>query len=192
MNDPGGPHGIRHLTRLAATSDPLIESAVRRTGIGVVGDIPWGSHFFLFYETKEDLLDTLVPYFKAGLESGEFCVWAPYKPLTAAEAKRAIRRSVADIDRYLNNHSIEFIPGREFYLSGHELDLKRVIRRWNEKLDHALANGYAGLRLSANTAWLEKKQWRAFTKYEEEVNAFIARRRIVALCTYPLARKHRR
>ena len=110
------------------TSVPLIESPVRRTGIGVVGDIPWGSHFFLFYETKEDLLETLVPYFKAGLESGEFCVWALCKPLTAAEAKRALRRSVADIDRYLSNHSIEFIAGREFYLRGHELDLTTGLR----------------------------------------------------------------
>src|ERR1700726_235896 len=86
-------------------SVPLIESPRRPTGIGVVGDITWGSHFFLFYETKEDLLETLVPYFKAGLESGEFCVWALCKPLTAAEAMRALRRSVADIDRYLSNRS---------------------------------------------------------------------------------------
>jgi len=28
---------------------------LRSTGIGVVGDVPWGTHFFLFHETKEDL-----------------------------------------------------------------------------------------------------------------------------------------
>jgi hypothetical protein len=49
------------------------EREVRKTGIRAIGDDPWGTHFFLFYETKEDLLDALVPYFKAGLESGEFC-----------------------------------------------------------------------------------------------------------------------
>src|ERR1700687_519583 len=87
---------------------PANESEVRATGIGVVGEVPWGTHFFLFYETKQDLLDTLVPYFKAGLASGEFCLWVISKPLTAAEAKRALRRSVAGFDHYLNNHSIEF------------------------------------------------------------------------------------
>jgi C4-dicarboxylate-specific signal transduction histidine kinase len=179
MNPPSQPLGME-------TSASLIESEARRTGIGVVGDVPWGSHFFLFYETKEDLLDTLIPYFKAGLESGEFCVWALCRPLTAAEAMRALRRSVADIDRYLSNRSIEFLGGREFYLSRHELDMKRVVSGWNQKLDYALAKGYAGLRLSANTAWLDKKEWRAFIKYEEEVHAFIASRRILALCTYPL------
>src|ERR1700730_12737837 len=163
-------------------------SEVTATGIRAVGDVPWGTHFFLFYETKEDLLDALVPYFKVGLESGEFCVWVAYKPLTAEEVKRAMRRSVPGFDRYLNNHSIEILGGPEFYLRDEEFDLKRVIRRWDEKLEYALANGYVGLRLSSNTAWLKKKQWSAFTDYEEEVNDFIVRRRVLALCTYPLAR----
>jgi C4-dicarboxylate-specific signal transduction histidine kinase len=169
-------------------SERLIESEVRRTGIRAVGDVSWGTHFFLFYETKEDLLDALVPYFKVGLESGEFCVWGAYKPLTAAEVKRAMRRSVPDFDHYLKNHSIEIIPGRELYLTGDEFDLKRVIRNWEEKLSYALGHGYAGLRLSSNTAWLKKKHWSAFTEYEGEVNDFIAERRVLALCTYPLAR----
>ena len=166
---------------------PANESEVRATGIGVVGEVPWGTHFFLFYETKEDLLDTLVPYFKAGLESGEFCVWVVSEPLTAEEVKSALRRSVVGFDRYLKNHSIELPGGREFYLNGQELDLERIIRRWNERLAYALANGYAGLRLSANTAWLERKDWKAFNEYEGEVNDFIASRRLIGLCTYPLA-----
>src|ERR1700731_2003231 len=66
-----------------------IDTELRKTGIGVVGDVPWGTHFFMFYETKEDLLDTLVPYFKAGLETGEFCFWLVSEPLT--EEKRGMR-----------------------------------------------------------------------------------------------------
>ena len=169
-------------------SPQQIESEVRKTGVGLVGDVPWGTHFFLFYETKEDLLDALVPYFKAGLEAGEFCVWAAYKPLMAEKVKRAMRRAVPGFDRYLGNHSIEIVNGPEFYLKGREFDLRRVIRRWEEKLEYALANGYAGLRLSANTAWLRKKHWSAFTKYEEEINNFLVKRRTLALCAYPLAR----
>ena len=44
---------------------------MRKTGIDVVGDmVAWGAHFCLFYETKEDLLDTLISYCRSGLESG--------------------------------------------------------------------------------------------------------------------------
>jgi len=164
-----------------------MESEVRTTGIGAIGDVPWGTHFFLFHETKEDLLDTLVPYFKVGLEAGEFCVWVVAEPLTEAEVKSALRLSIAGFDRYWKNHSMELLGGRDFYLDNRDLDLGRVLRKWNEKLAYALANGYAGLRLSGSTAWLEKKDWRTFNEYEREVNDFIASRRMLALCSYPLA-----
>ena len=39
--------------------------ALRTSGISVVGAMPWGTHVCLFYETTQDLLDTLVPYFNA-------------------------------------------------------------------------------------------------------------------------------
>ncbi|MHC4363643.1 MAG: MEDS domain-containing protein, partial [Planctomycetota bacterium] len=44
---------------------------VRNSGIKVIGDVPWGTHLCQFYKTKEDLIDILVPYFKAGLQNNE-------------------------------------------------------------------------------------------------------------------------
>ena len=40
----------------------MMTTEMRKSGIDVVGDMPWGTHVCLFYETKEDLLDTLVSY----------------------------------------------------------------------------------------------------------------------------------
>src|ERR1700693_4577953 len=110
MYDRGGPHECRTSTPQVGCCEEGFEHRIRRTGIRANGDVPWGTHFFLFYETKEDLLGALVPYFKVGLESGEFCVWGAYKPLTAVEVKRAMRRAVSGFDRYVHNHSIEIIP----------------------------------------------------------------------------------
>lgn len=42
---------------------------LRDIGIDIIGKAPWGTHFCQFYQTREDLIDTLVPYFKAGLEA---------------------------------------------------------------------------------------------------------------------------
>ena len=33
---------------------------LRKTGIDFIGDVPWGTHFCHFYETKDDLLDILM------------------------------------------------------------------------------------------------------------------------------------
>jgi hypothetical protein len=55
---------------------------MRKTGVDVVGDmVAWGAHFCLFYETKEDLLDTLISYCKSGLEREELKWTRPARPL---------------------------------------------------------------------------------------------------------------
>jgi hypothetical protein len=80
---------------------------LRKTGISVVGDLPWGAHVCHFYETKEDLLDTLIPYFKAGLENNEYCLWVISEPLTAEAARQALGQAVPELDRYLAERRIE-------------------------------------------------------------------------------------
>ena len=79
---------------------------LRKSGIDIIGDVPWGTHFCQFYQTKRDLMDILVPYFKAGLENNEFCIWVTSQPLDVEEAKEALRRAVPDIDVYYSHLSI--------------------------------------------------------------------------------------
>src|SRR6267378_2274521 len=89
--------------------EPAMRTGLRKTGITTVGDMPWGTHFCHFYQTKQDLLDILVPYFKAGLENNEFCMWVISKPLTKVEATSALRQAVPDLGRHLGKRSIEFV-----------------------------------------------------------------------------------
>jgi PAS domain S-box-containing protein len=159
---------------------------MRKTGVDVVGDMPWGTHFCLFYETTADLLETTVSYCKAGLENQEFCLWVVAEPLVV-EATRALRRAVPDFDRYSADHSIEIVAARDWYLQNGKFDLSRVIRGWNEKLASASARGYAGVRVTGDTAWLEKKDWKDFCEYEDSLNQAVANQRLAVLCTYPLA-----
>jgi PAS domain S-box-containing protein len=160
---------------------------MRKTGVDVVGDIPWGTHFCLFYETRADLLETLVSYCKAGLENQEFCLWVVAEPLTREDARHALKRVVPDLDQYLADQSIEIVAARDWYLQDGTFDLNRVISGWNEKLARASARGYTGVRVTGDTAWLEKKDWKDFCEYEESLNQAIAGQRLAVLCTYPLA-----
>ena len=165
---------------------PLAEET-RKTGIDIVGEMPWGTHFCLFYETKEDLLDILVPYCKAGLESEEFCIWVVAEPLTVDEAKGALQASGVDIERYLADSSIEIVSARDWYLQAGAFDLERVMASWHRKVAEASAKGYVGVRVTGDTAWLAKKDWEHFCEYEEALNHAVADRRLAVLCTYPLA-----
>jgi PAS domain S-box-containing protein len=159
---------------------------LRKSGIEIIGDIPWGAHFCQFYETKEDLFDILVPYFKAGLENNEFCVWIVFPPHSEKETKRALERSIPDVARRLAAGDLEIVPQTEWYFRDGTFD-PRIINIWEEKLARALAKGYEGMRANANEAWLTREEWEAFAAYEEKLCDLIRGQRIIMLCTYPLA-----
>src|ERR1700754_4395342 len=79
-----------------------VEMGLAKTGIDVLGDIPWGTHFCHFYETKQDLLDILITFFRAGLEGNELCVCLVAEPFTAEEARDALRRGIPEAERHLS------------------------------------------------------------------------------------------
>ncbi|MHC4640365.1 MAG: MEDS domain-containing protein [Planctomycetota bacterium] len=159
---------------------------MRKTAIEIVGDVPWGTHFCQFYQTKEDLIDILVPYFKAGLENNEFCMWITSEPLNSEDAKRALKKKVKNLDDYIKKGQIEILDYSQWYTKPGYFDSDKVLEGWIEKEKQALERGFEGLRLSGNTFWLEKKDWKKFTEYEAAVNSVIGQHQMLAVCTYSL------
>jgi signal transduction histidine kinase len=159
-----------------------------KTGIDVVGDmVAWGAHFCFFYETREDLVNTLISYCKSGLENQEYCLWIVAEPLTVDEARDALQDAVPDLGRYLADSRLEIASAREWFLQGGSFDGKRLTRSWYEKLASVSARGHAGMRVTGDTTWLTKKDWSHFCDYEDGLNEVIGNQRLAVLCTYPLA-----
>jgi len=158
----------------------------RKMGIDFMGDSPWGTHLCQFYQSKEDLIKVLVPYFKAGLENNEFCMWVCSEPLEVEDAKAALKNAVKNLDDYIKNDQIEILDASDWYTKSGKFDADRVLQGWVQKESQAKKRGFDGLRLSGNTYWLEKQDWRSFTEYERAINDVITKYRMLALCTYSL------
>jgi hypothetical protein len=139
-----------------------------------------------FTKRPQDLLDTAVCYFEAGLKSNEFCVWAVSDPISLPQAEKALRRAVPGFDRHRAAGQIELISGSEWYLNGDEFDLQRITGGWREKLGSALARGFAGMRASGNAFWLGTKHWKEFCEYEHELDRSLGGQKMIVLCTYSL------
>src|SRR3979411_331974 len=103
--------------RTGRTTMNSMLAGLRQTGIEALGEIPWGTHFCTFYETKEDLLDILVPFFKGGLENKEFCLWiiSNSELLTMQEAESAMRKALPDLDRHLSEDRIELVDHDQWF-----------------------------------------------------------------------------
>jgi len=159
----------------------------RESGISLVGNLPWGSHFCQFYTTQKDMLDMLVPYFRAGLENNEFCVWVTSDFLTEEDALAAMTAGIPEFARYRDEGRIEVFPYTDWYLKGGNFDLRRTLNMWMEKHDQALSRGFSGMRVSGNPYWIDnKKDWDDFACYEAEINNVIVGTKLLVLCTYSL------
>jgi PAS domain S-box-containing protein len=182
------------MVRPTAGAEPLDSNpggsslAARRSGIDVIGDVTWGTHFCLFYQTKEDLLDILLPYFKAGLEQNEFCMWVTSEPLVCADARKALAAAVGNLDEHVDRGQIEILDHADWYTRSGRFEADEVLQGWVSKETQAVKEGFDGLRLTGNTLWLEKGDWKSFSEYEKRVNEIIGEHRMIAVCTYSLER----
>lgn len=165
---------------------PITPDPMRNTGIRVAGHMPWAAHLCLFYETKQDLLDTNAAYIKAGLDSDEYCAWAISEPITEQEALATLRRDIPNLDQCLARGQLEILPGHEWYLQDGKVDSKRITSSWHEKLQFALNRGFEGLRVSGNAFWVESNQWKEFCEYEHELDESLEGQAMLVLCTYAL------
>jgi len=165
-----------------------MKAGARKTAIEAVGDVPWGTHFCQFYRGRQELVDILVPYFKAGLENNELCLWITSEPLNAGDAHRALKDQVRNLDDHVAAGRIEILDCRQWYTRSGSFDCDEVLQSWVEEERSALERGFDGLRFAANTSWLEKGLWGQFTEYEARAHDGIARHRMLGVCAYCLDR----
>ena len=164
-----------------------IPGSLRRSGIPPVGDIAWGTHFCHFFETNDDLCDTVVPYFRAGLEDNELCFWL-LSDLTRAQCADAWRQRVTiDIDRHIENGSLLFQDANEWYRHEGVIDVRSLRTAWDKLLLHAQERGFEGVRVAGCVTWLKEPEWVDFTRYESDFEESVAGKPMIVLCSYPLA-----
>lgn len=150
--------------------------AKRKSGISLIDDLPWGSHFCQFYRTAKELLDILVPYFRAGLEKNELCLWVISEPLGVEDAKKALKKAVPHFEDYSKKGQIEIIPRRMWLARGGKSG-KAIASR----VAKAVSGGLDGLRLACDAS-PDKKGGNAFSCYVVDA---VSRYNVIAVFTYP-------
>lgn len=161
-----------------------LKDEFRRSGANAMRLLPWGMHLCQFYSGSQDLVDVLVPYFRAGLEHNEFCLWVTCEPFGRVMAREALAQAVPGLEGYLKKGQIEILSSSEWYMRGGAFNADSVIEAWAGKLNQALSRGFDGMRFSGDTGWLEPKDWARFVSYENRVDNVIRRSRMKAICAY--------
>jgi PAS domain S-box-containing protein len=139
-----------------------IYSDKRKSGIPLLGDLAWGVDFCQFYQTAGDRIEILVPYFRAGLENNEYCLWLVAGPSGPEEAGRILRENLPGFEDYINRDQLVIVGSMD----------EEII----SILDRAIIGGFDGLRLAGDIPQ------KGFPFADSEV---ISRHNILALFSYP-------
>ena len=99
------------------------------SGLDIAPQLRWGSHLAHFFGAGDELRDVLVPYFKAGLENHERCLWVTGRAFNTADARAALGAAVSDLDSRERNRQIEIIDGEQWYSSGAQLRPGELLSR---------------------------------------------------------------
>jgi len=164
-------------------------ATTRSFSVDRIWDIPWGTHFCYFYESKQDLVDVLVSYFAEGLKNNESCLWVTSPLLEVKEAKEALAMVVPDLNKCMRRRQMEIIPYDGYCSKDSEFDADKLLDDWKQKEKEALEHGFEGLRVAADAFWLKTEKGQILGDHEEKINRAISQCRILALCTYCLGRR---
>jgi KaiC/GvpD/RAD55 family RecA-like ATPase len=170
---------MRYEPRLPNQSDPPI----------TLPDLEPGHHLCCLYETEEEHKALLTPFLCQGLERGEKVIYAVHAH-TVESVLGYLQEDGLDVGPYLARGQLSIVAAESIYLRERVFNPEEMISLLRTETERALAEGYVGLRATAEMTWaLENPPGsHRLIEYEAKVNAFFRGCKCTALCQYDRAR----
>ncbi|MGM0771590.1 MAG: response regulator [Halobacteriota archaeon] len=162
-----------------------MEYQARRTDSNIPV-IPNGSNFCFVYRDAAEMATFLQDYFMSGLENNEFCVWMTHDLESIPKAKDILQEKGIYTDPYVRNSQLEIVPIPE--LSGKNISLlpTLLLDHWKLMYEHAVLNGFDGLRFNVDLKEIEVSGLDFIISYNEAVKDTAKEFGMRSVCTCPL------
>ena len=153
--------------------------------VEVIGRIPRGTHLCQFYHDKDELHETLAPYFEAGLETNDMCIWITAESLGIEEARRVLEQNMPDSQDSVKSGQMQILDASDWFPPSGKFDADKQLSAWKERLGEAKSKGYTGIWAAIDHSWLDSQNREAFSQYESIANEIISQYPMTAICCYP-------
>jgi two-component sensor histidine kinase/PAS domain-containing protein len=160
------------------------------SGLRAVPHLEWGTHVAHFFGSGDELREVLVPYFKAGLENNERCLWVVREPFGEDEARAALAAEVPDLHQREAAGQVEIVSADRFYSAEKDVDPRALVDGLLQLEEEALAAGFQGLWTNGNCGGVSGSQWHDFQDYEALVQKTLPGRRMICMCSYSVDQLH--
>ncbi|WP_251343217.1 MEDS domain-containing protein [Haloplanus halophilus] len=140
-------------------------------------------HSTLVYESASELADSLGPYFRRALDSNRKCLY-----VTADGRDGTLVDALSDVG--VDSTDVSVRSAERVYLRGGEFGVEATIEGFERLIDEAVEQGYDGLCVAAETAWIPEHdvdvdEW---CEYERRVNRLYRDHPVRGLCLYDRSR----
>jgi PAS domain S-box-containing protein len=133
-----------------------------------------GDHIILFYSSSEELLVSVMPFIKDGLDHGERVVYIS-EPEGRGQVLEKLKRF--NIEKYIQKGSFKF--------SDPEKDIREALRKTGLLIEESLSSGYTGLRIAIDVYSVYKDMSPSeILRFETRLDEFYAQSRCIALCLF--------
>lgn len=144
-----------------------------------------GDHICTVYLSPEEQLAAAVEYLKGGLERGERALYVCGEH-TPAQLRDALAAAGIDVAAEEKRGALVLITKHEGHLEGGSFSPDRMIRKLDQAVKDALANGFEGLCAAGDMSWVldAAPGTEDLAEYESRLNEFYANSRALGLCQY--------
>jgi anti-anti-sigma factor len=150
-----------------------------------VDDLEPGDHACLTFSDADERLDIVAAFVREGLDRGDkvVCLTDALEParLSAELSERGL-----PIEASTCSGQFEAAPSVSAYVAGGAFDPAQVISGLRTRIDGALAEGYPGLRISADMVWALRpvSGLDQLLTFEVQFNELLASRPATVVCQY--------
>jgi anti-anti-sigma regulatory factor len=139
-------------------------------------------HLCCLYDDPADYRHRVTAFFTEGLREG---LRVAYAGVGGPEASRADLANLQDLDGLLSDGAVQILA-MELYLRDDALDPERVVASYAAATEQALADGFRGLRVSADGTELARTpaQQDTLARYEFLVGRYMEGHPLSALCGF--------
>lgn len=117
-----------------------------------IRDLAPGRHICLLYQTFEEQMAVITPYFAEGLKSGQRCFYVSHDR-TTEQVKAGLAHAGLDCDAAVAAGALEFFTAEETYLRGGSFDPGDMFVLLRDSQARALADGFSGTRSTGELTW---------------------------------------
>jgi len=150
-----------------------------------ISDLELGQHTCCIHENREKRKEVIRSFLQEGFRSNHKIIYV-VREAKKPEVRDQLEQVIASFESLIGNGQLELLGMKDVFLREGSFNPDYVIKLLRAKVNEALSNGFSGLRLTSDMAWVKKTEISSekLIEYESKLNRVFSEQEALGLCQY--------